>query len=129
MRKLQCDELANLFFADLKHYNATNFRTLAHADVDHPDAVIHKAFSSVITRYHIFCERHPEVSDQDKRILYYKLKIDMIGRYFSMYPDIHSDELRAFQLELLSYVASTKGESYEQSSEIPDIQLDTVAAV
>lgn len=102
-------ELVNLFFHDLKQYNSTNFRTIEKADLSVDDPVVHKAFSSVVTRYFIFSERHPEVSDMDKRILYFKLKIDMIARYFSNYPDSDLDLLKAFQLELRQNVRENRG--------------------
>lgn len=102
-------ELTNTFFSDLKRYNSTNFRTIEKADLTKEDATVHKAFSSVVTRYFIFAERHPEISDQDKRILYFKLKIDMIARYFSDYPDVNLDLLKAFQLELLQHLRETRG--------------------
>lgn len=101
-------QLSNLFFHDLKQYNSTNFRTILKADLGRNDATIHKAFSSVVTRYFIFCERHPEINDMDKRILYFKLKIDMVARFFSNYPDVTIDELRPFQLELINYVKDVK---------------------
>lgn len=109
-------ELTSTFFNDLKHYNSTNFRTILKADLNRNDATIHKAFSSVVTRYFIFSERHPEVSDMDKRILYFKLKIDMIARFFSNYPDVTIDELRPFQLELINYVKETRGDDDGQTS-------------
>lgn len=103
-------ELTRLFFRDLKSFNSTNFRTIEHADLSKQNATVHKAFSSVVTRYFIFAERHPEISDADRRILYFKLKIDMIARYFSEYPDVNLDLLKAFQLELQQYVKETRGE-------------------
>lgn len=103
-------ELTKLFFKDLKSYNSTNFRTIERADLTKENATVHKAFSSVVTRYFIFAERHPEISDADRRILYFKLKIDMIARYFSDYPDVNLDLLRAFQLELQQYVQENRGE-------------------
>lgn len=102
-------ELTQLFFHDLKQYNATNFRTIEKADLSKDDATVHKAFSSVVTRYFIFAERHPEISSEDKRILYFKLKIDMIARYFSEYPDVNLDLLKAFQLELKQYIRENRG--------------------
>lgn len=120
-------ELTQTFFHDLKQYNSTNFRTIEKADLSREDATVHKAFSSVVTRYFIFAERHPEISDTDKRILYFKLKIDMIARYFSNYPDTNLDELRAFQLELRNYVKEIRGGEvpYEQLSvTVPDKQLE-----
>lgn len=102
-------ELTHTFFKDLKSYNSTNFRTIEKADLSQDSATVHKAFSSVVTRYFIFAERHPEISDSDKRILYFKLKIDMIARYFSEYPDTNLDLLKAFQLELKQYVRESKG--------------------
>lgn len=124
-------ELTNLFFSDLKKYNTTNFRTIEKADLSHPDATVHKAFSSVITRYHIFCERHPEISETDKRILYFKLKIDMIGRYFSNYPDIDTNELRAFQLELRNHVKETRGDidGSSAAASVQNIELETAPTV
>lgn len=103
-------ELTKLFFRDLKSYNSSNFRTIEKADLSKENATVHKAFSSVVTRYFIFAERHPEISDSDRRILYFKLKIDMIARYFSDYPDVNLDLLKAFQLELQQYVRENRGE-------------------
>ena len=103
-------ELTKLFFHDLKAYNSTNYKTIERADLSCDNATVHKAFSSVVTRYFIFAERHPEISDADRRILYFKLKIDMIARYFSEYPDVNLDLLRPFQLELQQYVQENRGE-------------------
>ena len=103
-------ELTKLFFHDLKAYNSTNYRTIERADLSKDNATVHKAFSSVVTRYFIFAERHPEISDADRRILYFKLKIDMIARYFSEYPDVNLDLLRPFQIELQHYVQENRGE-------------------
>lgn len=97
-------ELTQLFFKDLKAYNSTNFRTIEKMKLDREDATVHKAFSSVVTRYFIFAERHPEISDEERRILYFKLKIDMIAKYFSEYPDVNLDLLRPFQIELQQHV-------------------------
>lgn len=102
-------ELVSLFFRDLKSYNATNFRTIQRATLDVEDATVHKAFSAVVTRYFIFREHHPEVSDLDMRILYFKLKIDMIARYFANYPSATLEELRPFQMELQNHVNSIHG--------------------
>jgi len=104
-------ELTKTFFHDLKQYNSTNFRSIEKADLAVDDATVHKAFSSVVTRYFIFCERHPEISDTEKRILYFKLKIDMIARYFSEYPDTNLDLLKAFQLELRQAAKDARGDS------------------
>lgn len=101
-------ELANLFFTELKKYNLTNFRTIAKAELKQDDATVHKAFSSVVTRFFIFREKHPELSPEEGNILYFKLKIDMIARYFSEYPASSVEELRPFQLELLHYLKTHK---------------------
>lgn len=102
-------ELTQLFFKDLKSYNATNFRTIERAQLDKDDPTVHKAFSSVVTRYFIFAERHPEISDEERRILYFKLKIDMIATYFSEYPDVNLDLLKPFQIELKRHVKEMRG--------------------
>lgn len=106
---LSSNQLVQLFFKDLKQYNATNFKTIAKADLSKNDATVHKAFSSVVTRYFIFKERHPEISEVEHNILYFKLKLDLIARYFTDYPDTTTDNLIAFQLELRNYLKENKG--------------------
>ncbi|MCM1226174.1 MAG: hypothetical protein NC320_01955 [Clostridium sp.] len=107
--------LANTFFSELKQYNSTNFKALHTAKLDVNDPGVIKAFSSVITRFFIFCEKHPELSDIDKRILYFQLKIDMIARFFAKYPDTNTDDLVAFQTELRYYVKES-GDDNEQNA-------------
>ncbi len=97
-------ELTELFFSDLKTYNSSNFKAIAKADLSKQDAAVHKAFSSVITRYFIFKEKHPEVEDKDARLLYFKLKLDLIADYFAEFPDTSTENLVAFQLELKKYI-------------------------
>lgn len=41
-------------------------------------------------------------------MLYFQLKLDMIGRYFSNYPNTNNDDLIAFQTELKYYISDTK---------------------
>ena len=109
-------ELTQLFFSDIKKYNSSNFRTIEKAELNQYDPTVHKAFSSVVTRYFIFAERHPEISQEERRILYFKLKIDMIAEYFSQYPDVNLDLLKPFQLELKKYVRETKGSIQDEST-------------
>ena len=104
------NELINMFFHDLKHYNTTNFKTLAKADLSKHTATIHKAFSSAVTRYFIFKEQHPELTDVELNILYFKLKLDLVAKYFSEYPDTSTDNLVAFQIELKNYIRETSNE-------------------
>lgn len=126
-------ELTQLFFKDLKQYNSTNFRTIEKASLSRDDATVHKAFSSVVTRYFIFSERHPEISQEEKRILYFKLKIDMIARYFSEYPDVNLDLLKPFQLELKQHVRDSRGGEFNGESgavaQIQDIELETASTM
>ena len=124
-------ELTNLFFCDLKKYNNTNYKTIAKADLTKQDAIIHKSFSSVLTRYFIFKEKHPEVSEEELRILYFKLKLDLVARYFSEFPDTTTDNLIAFQLELKQYIKEkrdqeeTEETNDEQNSSVSDIGLES----
>ena len=100
---ISISELTNMFFKDLKSYNVTNFKTIEKMELGSDDATLHKSFSAVITRFFIFVERHPELSSADTKMLYYKLKIDMIARYFSQYPATSFDDLKPFQTELRNY--------------------------
>lgn len=96
--------LTELFFHDLKQYNNTNFKTLETTDLTDENPVLYKSCSSVITRYFIFAERHPEISDTEMKMLYYKLNIDRIAKYFSEYPSSSIDDLIPFQSELRKYI-------------------------
>lgn len=103
-------ELTALFFTELKKYNATNFKTLQNADLTQDDPVVKKCFSAVITRYFIFREKHPEISEPEFNMLYFKLKLDLIAQYFAEYPDTSTDNLVAFQIELNNYIKEYRGE-------------------
>ena len=111
-------ELINLFFSELKHYNNSNFKTLVEADLHNngDDPVVMKSFSSALTRYFIFHEKHPEITEEQNRIIYYKLKFDLIGRFFSEYPETDPDNLIAFQVELRRYVKEHQDE--EESTQV-----------
>lgn len=110
-------ELTNLFFADLSRFNRSNFKTIAKADLSKQDAVVHKSFSSVLTRYFIFKEKHPEVSEVEHRMLYFKLKLDMIAEYFSEYPDTTTENLIAFQLELRKYIKEQRSKGIDEEEQ------------
>ena len=110
-------DLCAVFFHDLKKYNVTNFKCIEKADLSKEDAMVHKALSSVVTRFFIFQERHPEISLQDIRILYFKLRIDAIARYFAEYPASSYEDLRLFQYELQKYARSARGEDAYDTSE------------
>ena len=71
-------ELVDMFFRELKQYNSTNFKSIERADLNYEDSKVFKSCSSVVTRYFIFKERHPEIPESDMNRLYYKLRIDMI---------------------------------------------------
>lgn len=100
------EKLQYAFFRDLKSYNSTNFRTLLTSDLngDVTDSKIHKAFSSVVTRYFIFKEKHiDEYSESEFNLLYFQLKIDLVSRYFSEYPDTDASTLAYFQDKLRDF--------------------------
>ena len=63
-----------LFFFDLKKYNSTNFKMIYRADVSEESATVFKSFSSVVTRYFIFVEKHPEIPEQDLRMFILSIK-------------------------------------------------------
>ena len=109
------NELINLFFSDLKRYNTSNFKTLEKADLskDGDSPMVRKSFSSVITRYFIFREKHPEITDEENKILYFKLKLDLVAKYFSEYPETSTDNLVAFQIELRNYVKEHHNDAEE----------------
>ena len=112
---MNTSELCMLMFSDLKKYNERNFKSIEHANLDITDdtvidPVVLKSFSSMITRYFIFSDKHPEVTERDMRMLYFKLSIDKVARYFSEYPVADIDDLRPFQMELKRYAKMKRGE-------------------
>lgn len=126
-------ELTNCFFNDIKKFNNTNFKTIARADLSKQDATVHKAFSSVITRYFIFREKHPEVTEGEFKMLYFALSLDLVASYFSEYPNTTTDYLVAFQMHLKKYIKDrrNKGEDPEENedekkeSPVSNIGLET----
>ena len=111
------NDLISLFFSELKRYNNNNFKTLEKSDLtkDGDSPMVRKAFSSVITRYFIFREKHPEITDEENKILYFKLKLDLVAKYFSEYPETSTDNLVAFQIELRNYVREHHNDDAEVS--------------
>ncbi len=104
MKLSNVDDLATIFFTDLKRYNKSNFKTIEKLDLDESSPTLLKSFSSVVTRFFIFAERHPDLGDMELKMLYYKLNIDRVSRYFSMYPSGDSLDLKPFQEELRYFV-------------------------
>ena len=104
-------ELVDMFFRELKQYNSTNFKSIERADLNYEDSKVFKSCSSVVTRYFIFKERHPEIPESDMNRLYYKLRIDMIDRYFSEYPAADVSDLVPFQKELIRFVHNEREKS------------------
>lgn len=109
---ISTDELERIFFVDLKSYNNSNFKTLEKSDLSdiNNSAVIHKAFSSIVTRYFIFREKHTELSTAELNMLYFQLKIDQIAKYFVDYPESDVRSLQDFQNELRKYSNTSKTE-------------------
>jgi len=101
-------ELTDLFFMNLKEFNNSNFKTLEKADLTKESPIVHKAFSSALTRYFIFIEKHPEITEVENKVLFFKLKLDQVGQYFSEYPDGSLENLVGFQIELRNYVKEHK---------------------
>ena len=118
---MSANDLVNCFFFELRQYNSTNFKNILNADLSQKDPVVHKAFSSVVTRYFIFKEKHPEISDAEHNLLYFKLKLDLVAKYFSEYPDTSTDNLIAFQIELRNYMR----ERQSRERAIEDARIET----
>lgn len=100
---MQIDSISNIvdmFFKDMRDFNKNNFKSIHTADLTNVDLNVYKSFSSIVTRYFIFCDKHPEVSEEMKKLLFYKLKIDLIARFYVNYPVGDVEDLRAFKREL-----------------------------
>lgn len=113
-------ELTDCFFSDIKRYNSPNFKAIAKADLSKEDATVHKAFSSVITRYFIFREKHPEIKEEEFKLLYFVLSLDLVAQYFAEYPNTSPDYLIAFQLHLKNYIKEKRSEKHHLNTEEED---------
>lgn len=102
--------LSDMFFTELKSYNSTNFKTLLNANISEEDPKVYKSCSSVVTRYFIFAEKHPEIPQSAMKMLYFKLRIDMLARYFSEYPAADPSDLKPFQDELKRFANKSEDE-------------------
>lgn len=102
-KQMQIDSISDvldLFFRDMKEFNKSNFKSIHTADLSKIDLSVYKSFSSIVTRYFIFCDKHPEISEEMRKLLYYKLKIDLIARFYTNYPVGDVKDLEAFKREL-----------------------------
>ena len=108
------NDTLDLFFHDLKKYNSTNYRHICGCDLTNIDSTAFKAFSSVVTRYFIFVEKHPELSDIDAKMLYFQAKIDLVAKYFSEYPMSDPSKLKPFKDIFDKYIDIHEEDSYEQ---------------
>lgn len=97
-----------LFLRELKQYNSTNFRMLTTIDLSVSSPAVCKAFSSVITRYFIFLEKHPEIPPSVANMLYYRMKLDTVARFFSQYPAASLEDLKPFQRDVQYYLQEHK---------------------
>lgn len=98
----------DMFFKELKEYNPTNFRAILRSDLSIPSPGIYKTFSSVVTRYFIFCEHHPEVDPVTLRILFFDVGIDTIASYFAEYDNSDLTNLIEFQNKLIDFCKRSK---------------------
>lgn len=111
-------DLEEAFFSDLRKFNITNYRALKDADLSKNDARTHKAFSSVLTRYFIFREKHgDEFTQSEYNMLFFQLKLDLIGDYFAHYPESDTSALTAFQAELRRFLKERKSNLEEVSND------------
>lgn len=110
---MNSNELVTLFFNELRDFNSTNFKILRTLDVTLENSKVYKSCSSVITRYFIFREHHPEIPEASMKLLYFKLRLDLIARYFSEYPAANIEDLKPFQRELQLYMEADEKKSAE----------------
>lgn len=122
-------ELTELFLRDLKRYNTTNFKTIAKADLSKQDAIVHKSFSSVITRYFIFKEKHPEIQEEEFKLLYFVLSLDLVATYFAEYPDTTTDNLVAFQLHLKAFIKEHRRDKDFEEEALDDVESPAVSDI
>lgn len=112
------NSILDTFFYELKKYNTSNFKTLINDDLSCVTPKIYKAYSSAVTRYFIFIEKHPDITEVEANMLYYQARIDMVARYFSEYPMSNPDDLKPFQEELRRYVKRYEGKNHESAAAV-----------
>lgn len=117
---MNSNELEKAFFTELRQYNISNFKTLLTIDLKDPSAngTICKSYSSAITRFFIFKEKHPELTQTETSMLYYKAKLDLVAEYFAQYPDGSTDNLIGFQIELRNFSDNDRSEEENEPATI-----------
>jgi len=91
----------------IRGYNSTNWRKLVTAIKDEAPSLNQptwKALSSLVTRYWLFVEKNPAMSESDRHMLYYILGIDRIGKLIATYPRCKDEDYRSLQEQLLPII-------------------------
>jgi hypothetical protein len=97
------NDYSKMFFDMTRGHNSTNWGKLVVAiktETPSLNQPTWKALSSLVTRYWLFIEKHPDMSESDCHMLYYILGIDRIGKLISTYPRYSEEDFRSLQEQL-----------------------------
>ena len=100
-------DYSKMFMEETRHYNSTNFRKLRTClDISHPvlNQPTWKALTSLTTRYWLFIEKHPELTESDRHMLYFLLGIDRIGKLMASYPRIIDEDFQGLIEQLIPVI-------------------------
>jgi len=100
-------DYSKMFMEETRHYNVTNFRRLRSClEVPRPvlDQPTWKALTSLVTRYWIFAEKHPEMTASDRNMLYFLIGLDRIGKLMACHPRCDDEEFKGLAEQLLSVI-------------------------
>lgn len=89
------EDRKSLFLHELFKYNKNNYEQLHKStNLDELDINVYKAATSLITRYFIWVQNHPELSEDEVNQMFYILSLDEILQAISEFPQIPVDKLR-----------------------------------
>jgi hypothetical protein len=101
------NDYSKMFFNMTRGHNSTNWRKLVAAFQDETPTLNQptwKALSSLVTRYWLFIEKNPDMSESDRHMLYYILGIDRIGKLIATHPRCSDEDFRSLQEQLLPII-------------------------
>jgi hypothetical protein len=101
------DVYSKMFMNITQHYNSTNWRKLVNcvkSETPVLDQPTWKALTSLSTRYWLFVEKNPEMSESDRHMLYFLIGMDRIGKLMATFPRCSDEDFRSLQEQLLPLI-------------------------
>lgn len=96
MFRVNLNERKCEFLTELFKYNKNNYMQLKRASSEEElDINVFKAATSLITRYFIWIQNHPELPESEIHSMFYVLSLDELLEGIAAFPAIPTDKIRS----------------------------------